>query len=106
MKRNILAFCTLSLFACNQSTSTNKVETIGDSLVATPVVYYEVPGSCSTTDSNGVETITKSTVVLVQAKSEKDALQRASKWFNTNGLGCDVGPATKSKIGVVLPNGK
>ena len=106
MKRSILAVCAITLFACNQSTSTNKVETIGDSLAITPVAYYEVPGSCSTTDSNGVETITKSTVVLVQAQSEKDALQRAGKWFYANGAGCDVGPATKSKIGVVLPNGK
>jgi hypothetical protein len=99
MKNFITIVSALILASCN---TTSTKSTTSDSLVApktiTSTSYYEVPAIFET-PSGASDTL----VALVLATSESDALKKSGNYFFFISTSCDVGPAKKSYITVVLP---
>jgi hypothetical protein len=107
MRNLILILSCLILASCNigGTKSEDSSAATTDSLMGPKIIttssYYEVPAIFETTQG------TSDTVVgLIMATSEADALKKAGSYFTSISTSCDVGPAKKSNITVVLPKTK
>jgi len=106
MRNIILILSCLILASCNiGGTKSKDSSATTDSLIGPKIIttssYYEVPAIFETPQGTS-----DTAVGLIMATSEADALKKAGSYFTSISTSCDVGPAKKSNITVVLPKTK